>query len=262
MKKLKIFCLSLLLLLATCSVAQAAQIEVWFFPNESGYGKNMVSYTMDATSFIQDNRMYVPVRYLAESLGLASGNILYKDSVVTLKGDIEVKLVIGEPAIYINGFKNDIDVAPVIRDSRTYLPARYVAEAYGFKVEWDGVKSIITGEELVGINDPSTANKTIILPGSLYMPDGYWYSYSQVLISAGVKKERITEGGGVLTVTGKTNMTARASDKFFTIRYHDGKGGEVPLTSALKEIDGSLYFEKKDAQIICSIAAFSLAGDE
>jgi N-acetylmuramoyl-L-alanine amidase len=183
MKKLKIFCLSLLLLLATCSVAQAAQIEVWFFPNESGYGKNMVSYTMDATSFVQDNRMYVPVRYLAESLGFASGNIDYKDSVVTLKGDIEVKLVIGESAIYINGVKKDIDVAPVIRDSRTYLPARYIAEAFGFNVEWDGVKAIITGEELVGKQAPGIFSKTLVMPGSVNMPDGDWYSFSQFLIT-------------------------------------------------------------------------------
>jgi hypothetical protein len=35
-----------------------------------------------------------------------------------------------------------MDVAPVIKEGRTYLPARYVAEALGYRVDWDGASKI------------------------------------------------------------------------------------------------------------------------
>jgi hypothetical protein len=39
-----------------------------------------------------------------------------------------------------------MDVAPMIRDGRTYLPARYVAEAFGCTVTWDPVGRTVTIE--------------------------------------------------------------------------------------------------------------------
>ena len=31
-----------------------------------------------------------------------------------------------------------MDTAPIIKGDRTYLPARYVAEYFGYTVGWDG----------------------------------------------------------------------------------------------------------------------------
>lgn len=43
-----------------------------------------------------------------------------------------------EISIYINGNKVETDVSPQIIDGRTMVPIRFVAEAFGAKVDWDG----------------------------------------------------------------------------------------------------------------------------
>jgi len=44
-----------------------------------------------------------------------------------------------------------IDTVPVIKNGRTFLPARYVAEALGYKVDWDGYSQKVTLSPKEGI---------------------------------------------------------------------------------------------------------------
>ena len=53
-------------------------------------------------------------------------------------------MTINDTVGYINGEAKTLDAAPVIRDSRTMLPVRFVAEAFGATVEWDGATSTAT----------------------------------------------------------------------------------------------------------------------
>ncbi len=57
---------------------------------------------------------------------------------------VEVKLQIGNMTGYVNGEAKTLDAAPVIRNSRTMLPARFVAENLGATVGWDGATSTVT----------------------------------------------------------------------------------------------------------------------
>ena len=50
---------------------------------------------------------------------------------------VHLKLVIGSKILYVNGQPKQMDVAPLVRGGRTYLPARWVAEAFGYEVKWD-----------------------------------------------------------------------------------------------------------------------------
>ena len=65
-------------------------------------------------------------------------------------GAVEVKMTIGEMVGYVDGEAKELDVAPIIRDSRTMLPVRFVAESLGATVEWDGATSTaaITSEDI------------------------------------------------------------------------------------------------------------------
>jgi hypothetical protein len=59
------------------------------------------------------------------------------------KGDITLYLVVGNPEMLKTdagtSTKNFIpmDVVPEIVDGRVCLPARYVAEGFGYRVRWD-----------------------------------------------------------------------------------------------------------------------------
>ena len=55
-----------------------------------------------------------------------------------------VEMTIGQDVGYINGSPMALDAAPIIRESRTMLPVRFVAEAFGATVGWDGVTSTAT----------------------------------------------------------------------------------------------------------------------
>ncbi len=56
----------------------------------------------------------------------------------------EVKLTIGKMEGLVNGVAKALDAAPVIRNSRTMLPVRFVAENLGATVGWDGATSTVT----------------------------------------------------------------------------------------------------------------------
>jgi|GEM_PF-1736628 len=55
-----------------------------------------------------------------------------------------VKLQIGNMTGYVNGVAKTLDAAPIIRNSRTMLPVRFVAENLGATVGWDGATSTVT----------------------------------------------------------------------------------------------------------------------
>ncbi|MEW6276659.1 MAG: copper amine oxidase N-terminal domain-containing protein [Bacillota bacterium] len=121
--------------------------KVVFTINDTKYTVNGVDQTMDVAPYIKDGRTFVPVRYVAQALGVTPENILYADGKVTLiKGDKVVQLTIGSNVMVINGISIAMDVPAEIKDGRTMLPFRWVAQALGAKVNWDEATQTVTME--------------------------------------------------------------------------------------------------------------------
>ena len=96
--------------------------------------KNGQVTTMDATPIIKDNRTFVPFRALAEAFG---ARVNYNEADKTVTADLEgntVVMTIGSNAYTVNGVAKTMDVAPYIDGSRTMVPVRFVAEAFGIDV--------------------------------------------------------------------------------------------------------------------------------
>jgi hypothetical protein len=123
------------------SVVFALGVKEYFVNNQ------IPGVRMDVAPFIENGRTFVPVRFLGNALGVANNNIGWdeKKRLVTLAepGFPKVELLIGGKTIKSNGQPKQMDVAPVIRDKRTFLPARFVAEALGYQVDWDPVNNIV-----------------------------------------------------------------------------------------------------------------------
>ncbi len=69
------------------------------------------------------------------------------------------RFVIGEKKCELNGVEVDLDVAPYLKEGRTYLPVRYAVQALGIGdggIQWNGAAGIVT------INDGSRTLKLLI----------------------------------------------------------------------------------------------------
>ncbi|WP_072469122.1 InlB B-repeat-containing protein [Urinicoccus massiliensis] len=86
---------------------------------------------------------------------------------------IELAIGIGTIDRKINGADSKIkmDVAPYIKDGRTMLPIRSVAEALGFEVEWNkSTRTVVLKDNTTRVEIPVDTNK-IIVNGTVYTSD-------------------------------------------------------------------------------------------
>ena len=112
---------------------------------------------MDVKSFVVPgyDRTVIPVRFLSNALGVTDAHIQWIDAdrkvILSQPGMPRVEMVIGEKFMTTDGKKvssfggSPMDIAPLMAPvpghplgwSRTFLPARFVAYALGYKVDWD-----------------------------------------------------------------------------------------------------------------------------
>ena len=95
---------------------------------------------MDTIPFVNNSRVFVPIRYLAYACRIDDKDILWDKSSQTVTLNLDNKhllMQVGSKQLVDNGKVVDMDVAPVIKSDRVFLPARWIAEAYNYKIEWD-----------------------------------------------------------------------------------------------------------------------------
>ncbi|MCD7777414.1 MAG: copper amine oxidase N-terminal domain-containing protein [Clostridiales bacterium] len=112
---------------------------------------------------IIDGRTMVPVRAIFETVGAEVSWDGETKTVTGVKGDTTVIMTVDSRIEEINGEETEMDVAPVIIDGRTLAPARYVAEAFGCTVEWNGTTktvSIATADETETETETETSTET------------------------------------------------------------------------------------------------------
>lgn len=84
-----------------------------------------------------DSRTMVPVRAPMEAMGCTVGWDEVKRQAIIEKDGVKAVFTIGSKDYTVNGLTRTMDTAPVIVNSRTAFPIRFVAEAFGAKVDWD-----------------------------------------------------------------------------------------------------------------------------
>jgi|GEM_PF-2118386 len=110
---------------------------------------NNIPKQIDVPPLIIEGRTYLPIRWVAEPLG---ANVYWDDrdrKVTIVLKDISIELWIGKNMAKVNGSYKFIDpdnpkVVPIIKEGRTMLPIRFVAENLGCDVKWDGATKTVT----------------------------------------------------------------------------------------------------------------------
>jgi hypothetical protein len=114
-----------------------------FTIGQSSFFLDGQSYNTDAAPFISSGRTLVPVRYLAEALGAQINWDAATQKVTITKGGTTMELTINSTTITVNGKASQLDAAPLLVNGRTFLPARYIAEALGYTVQWNAAAQTV-----------------------------------------------------------------------------------------------------------------------
>lgn len=96
----------------------------------------------------KNNRTMVPLRVISENLG---AQVHWQDSQITLSMDqTTIKLNLNNRTVIKNGQKEQLDVQPYMKNNRTYVPIRFIAETFGSQVHYnDGTVNITTEPLLI-----------------------------------------------------------------------------------------------------------------
>jgi len=98
---------------------------------------------LDAAPEIKDGRTFLPLRAIAEAFGAQVTWVPDTQGITVVLGNNQIGLQIGNNTAVVNGNVLSI-VPPYIKNGRTMVPLRVIAEGFGAQVEWDPVNYIVT----------------------------------------------------------------------------------------------------------------------
>ncbi|OUS76411.1 hypothetical protein B1748_12050 [Paenibacillus sp. MY03] len=157
--------------------------DIYRSDNQAAYVK-MTDFKLTKPEFT-DHYTFVGHTYLYKVVAYdKSGNIaLISEAIKVVIAEEEaasgnqIVLQINNPAAWINGDEYKLEVAPFIHNGRTLIPLRFVSEALGAKLDWDGAARRITltrGEDVIVLvidSSEATVNGkrvTMDVPATIY----------------------------------------------------------------------------------------------
>lgn len=144
-KKYLVLFLSFLLLLSTVNVFAVRHKEK-DIPLNGIIVNDHIVYS-DVYPYIKNNRTYVPIRFIAEELGYDVKWDGANRKVTMTNDGTTVELTIGSNKMMVNGKTVLLDAPAEIRDDRTFVPLRAIAEAFGEKVDYSkDYKAVYIGD--------------------------------------------------------------------------------------------------------------------
>lgn len=102
----------------------------------------------DVPPIVKNGRTLIPVRAIMNRFGAEIAWDEASSTVTITKNDTVIKLVIGSDVALVNGVEVKLDVPAEVKDNRTLVPIRFIAETLKQKVEYDDAsKTIVIDDE-------------------------------------------------------------------------------------------------------------------
>lgn len=145
----------------------APEHKASFVVNQATFTADGQARAMDVVPFVENNRTYVPVRYLAYGLGIPEDGINWGErtqsaTLTTTDGKVII-ITVGSAILNVDGHEQAIDAPPLLRDGRVFLPVRWVAQAMGYEVTWlEATSTVLVGPP--GSFTQTPPNEAIQLP--------------------------------------------------------------------------------------------------
>ena len=189
---------------------------------------NGVEQVYDQMPVIVEGRTLVPMRGIFEALGARVQWIDYTKTVVGSRDRKHIKLKLGSDDVTIDGISQKIDVPAQIINSRTMVPVRFISEALGEKVEWDGnTKTVyITSEYLDKV---AVSDKLAHLPSTMHRPVPTEFTRSNALDDLEYFETKSTVDDNYLSLIVTKPVTILEPEHFLT-KGTFGKTADIVTT--------------------------------
>ena len=118
----------------------------------NGVAKPIDPENENVSPFIVDGTTLVPARFITEAL---SGSISYDantQSATANLGGKKVVITANEKYMLVDGKKQELATAAVVKDGRFFIPLRAMGELAGKEVFWDKTGMIILSDEAINLN--------------------------------------------------------------------------------------------------------------
>ena len=100
--------------------------------------------TFDVEPVLMNDRTMVPFRAIFEALGCTVSWDAENKVAIGKRNGKEIRLPIGSARVTVAGKGMNLDQPAALKDGRTLVPLRFVSEALGAQVKWDGSTRTVT----------------------------------------------------------------------------------------------------------------------
>jgi len=137
---------------------------------------NGENISLDVPATIIENRTYVPLRFIAETLNFQVDWSASDRKITVRKGSDYIILWIGRSSTIVNGKFVPIDstnskVVPLIMKGRTLVPVRFISEGFGMNVNYNAKEKLVaisTSPFVFSDNAVSYSEKNVKYNGKTY----------------------------------------------------------------------------------------------
>lgn len=113
------------------------------FENSISVILNGNELSFDQQPYIENGTTRVPMRGIFESLGATVEYDSATKTITARKGGTVIELTTGSSTAKINGKTVTLNASATNKNGRTMVPLRFVSEAFGAEVAWDGENGVI-----------------------------------------------------------------------------------------------------------------------
>lgn len=117
-----------------------------FVIGQANYTVNGEEKMMDTSAYISAGRTMLPVRYVADALGVDSTQILWdqQNQTVTILAERVIQVKLGSKSMVVNGAIIPMTAASEMKNDRVFIPVAEIARALGAEVAWDDATKTAT----------------------------------------------------------------------------------------------------------------------
>jgi hypothetical protein len=122
-------------------VVQKEKLVIKLYIGKTEAFINDKKVSLDVPPYIKNGTTFVPIRFISEAFGAEvkwDANIGKGQVTINYNGKTII-LRIDSKIAFVNGKESELREAPEIRNGRTFVPIRFISEAFGAEVKWNAV---------------------------------------------------------------------------------------------------------------------------